>query len=292
MGNNREAILKTLLYADIFNFPLEKKEVWKFLISKDKLDEKKLFESISQKDKFIEFKNGFYFIKGRKELVYLRKKRQKISGEKLRIAKKIIKKISYFPTVKFIGISGALSMQNSDEEDDIDLFVISEKNFVWTTRFILVLSLILMGVYRNKNSKVYKDKICLNMIIDEDNMVLDKQNQNLYTAHEIIQTVPLFEKNNTYKKFIEKNNWYKNFLANATAMERIYLRKKTNYFDFIFIKLLNIIFIEKITRLIQKKYMEKNITKETIKNGFLALHPFDYKSYVLKTYEEKLNKYI
>ncbi len=291
MGNSREAILKTLLYADIFNFPLEKKEVWKFLISKDKSDEKNLFKNISAKDKFIEFKNGFYFIKGRKELVKLRQKRQKISEEKLKKAKKIVKKISYFPTVKFIGISGALSMQNSDEEDDIDLFVITEKNLVWTTRFILVLSLILMGVYRNKNSKDYKDKICLNMIIDEENMIFDIKNQNLYTAHEIIQTVPLFERDNTYKEFIEKNNWYEKFLVNAT-IKKIYLRKKTNYFDLFFIKLLNIIFIEKITRFIQKKYMERNITKETIKNGFLALHPFDYKSYVLKTYKEKLNKYI
>ncbi|MCL5970252.1 MAG: hypothetical protein M1450_01985 [Patescibacteria group bacterium] len=230
-------------------------------------------------------------MKGKKDLISLRQKRKKISEEKLKKAKKIIKKISYFPTIKFIGISGALSMQNSDEEDDIDLFVITEKKFVWTTRLVLVLSLILLGIYRNKNSRDYKDKICLNMIIDEDNMIFDKHSQNLYTAHEIVQMTPLFEKNNIYKEFIKKNNWYKNFLINATCAKKIYLKRKTSYFDFIFIKLLKIIFIEEIVKFIQTKYMEKNITKETIRNGFLAFHPFNYRSYVLETYKEKIKKY-
>src|SRR5687768_3690701 len=38
-----QAVLKTLLYSDIFDFPLTKHELWKFLISPREID-KKLFD--------------------------------------------------------------------------------------------------------------------------------------------------------------------------------------------------------------------------------------------------------
>lgn len=291
MDNRERSILKTLLYADIFNFPLTKSEIWRFLISDKKIEEELLFKNINSVNKFIKSEKGFYFILGKKELILLRKKRKRISKLKIKKIKNLIKKISFVPLIKFIGISGALSMENSDEDDDIDLFVITEKKLVWTTRFILVFILILLGVYRNKKSKDYKDKICLNMIIDEENMIFNKKNQNLYTAHEITQMIPVFEKDNIYKKFIEKNNWYEKFLPNATQTKRVYLKKTTNFFDFIFIYFLKIIHLENLLRFIQKKYMQKSITKETVEKGFLALHPFDYKSYVLDLYRKKLNIY-
>lgn len=290
MDSRERSILKTLLYADIFNYPLAKIEIFKFLIEQ-KITEKFLFKNLLLKNKFIEYKNGFYFISGRKEIVLLRKKRKKISKEKFKKVKKIINKITFFPTIKLIAISGALSMQNSDEEDDIDLFVISSKNFAWTSRFVLILSLILLGVYRNKKSKDYKDKICLNMIIDKNNMVFDKKNQNLYAAHEIMQMIPLFDRDNTYKEFIEGNSWYKKFLPNAIKVKKIYLKKTSNFFDNFLVSFLQLILLEQLLRLLQRKYMGKGVTRETVENGFLALHPFDYKSYTLSLYKKKLNIY-
>lgn len=291
MDNREKSVLKTLLYADIFNFPLRRKELWKFLISNKLYSEKKLFQDLLKLKQLITFDKTYIFLKERKKLIKIRERRGKVSKAKLKKADKIIKKISLIPTIKFIGISGALSMRNSEEKDDIDIFVITQNNFVWTTRLLMVLSLMLLGVYRRNNSGNHKDKICLNMILDENNMIFKENSWNLYTAHEIIQLIPLFERDGVYTNFIKANNWYKNFLPNAISAKNNYLKKKTSYYDYIFITFLKIIFIEKILKFIQIRYMQKKITNEIIKNGFLAFHPFNYKDYILANYNKKLKKY-
>lgn len=290
MGSNEQSILKTLLYADIFNFPLKKNEIWKFLITDRKINSNLLFKNTSSINKFIEVKDDYFFIKGKSRLINLRRKREKESLKKLLKAKAIIEKISFIPTVKLIGISGALSMKNSDEDDDIDLFVISKKGFVWTTRFMLVVILIFLRSYRHKNSKDFADKICLNMILDEENILFKKNNQNLYTAHEIVQLIPVLDKGNIYQKFISKNNWIKKYLANFYIPKKN-INTKENLLNNLIVIILKIIFLEEILKFIQIKYMKKSITKEIIEKGFLAFHPFDYNAYVLSVYKKNLKKY-
>lgn len=289
MDSRQQSILKTLLYADIFNYPLTKQEIYNFLISDKKIEKETIFKLLKNSKSFVAHKENYFFIKGKDHLIKKRKKREIISIEKLKKAKKIIKKLSLIPTVRFIGISGALSMRNSEAEDDIDIFVIAQKKFVWTTRFLLIIMLLIMGIYRNRNAKKYSDKICLNMIVDENKIYFDKSNQNLYLAHEILQLVPIFNRNNTYEKFIKLNKWCNNFLPNALSNKIDYI--KQNNIIILFILFFKIIFLENILKFIQLKYMKKHITKEIVKDGFLGFHPFDYKTYVLSTYEKKLQEY-
>ena len=291
MDSREKAVVKTLLYADIFNYPLKKQEIFKFLISTEKTEKEIVNGAIKNLKSLVKSKKNYFFLPGRDNLPLIRKQRTKESLKKLRKAKKIIKIISIIPSIKFIGVSGALSMKNSDKDDDIDIFVITEKNLVWTTRFLLAVLLSVMGVYRKRNSKLHKDKICLNMILGEDKMNFDKNSRNLYTAHEIAQLLPVFDKNKTYEKFMENNLWIKNFLPNFSVDAPFYFKKQNNIFDDIFNGLFKIIFMEKILKFLQLKYMKKYITKETIGEGFLGFHPFDYKTYVLNSYREKIKKY-
>ena len=66
-------------------------------------------------------KTAIFFTSGREEIVETRIKRIKESAIKLEIARKIIKTLFIVPMVLFVGISGNLSMLNSQKEDDIDL---------------------------------------------------------------------------------------------------------------------------------------------------------------------------
>lgn len=289
MDSRQQSILKTLLYADIFNYPLTKQEIYNFLISDKKIGKETIFKLLKNFKTPVAYKENYFFIKGKDDLIKKRKKREIISTEKLKKAKKIIKKLSLIPTLRFVGISGALSMRNSETKDDIDIFIIAQKNFVWTTRFLLIIMLLTMGIYRNRNAKKYSDKICLNMIIAENKMYFDKNNQNLYLAHEILQLVPVFNRNHTYEKFIKFNKWCNNFLPNALSNKAVYIRQDNN--NILFILFFKIIFLEKILKFIQLKYMKKHRTKEVIRDGFLSFHPFDYKTYVLSVYEKKLQEY-
>jgi D-beta-D-heptose 7-phosphate kinase/D-beta-D-heptose 1-phosphate adenosyltransferase len=290
--DNRAAILKTLLYSEIFNYPLKKQEIYNFLISSQKISKEEVYKTLRLLKKPLKKKNNYFYVSGNTLLVSERQSKAEKSNKKLWKAKKIIKIISIIPTIKFIGISGALSMRNSKENDDIDLFIISENNFTWTTRFLVVIFLNLLGSYRTRNSINFSDKICLNMILDENSMHFRNKKQNLYIAHEIMQIIPMFNKDKTFEKFIEINNWTNNFLPNAKAKKNYYFNKKQNtILDLLILLLFKLLLVEKVLRFIQFAYMKKHISKEIVLNNYLGFHPFDYEAYILRNYRNKLKNF-
>lgn len=291
MGSSNKSILKTLLYSDIFDYPLSKEEIWKYLISKKKENYHDFINHLSNKETSFGNKNNYFFLNGRDGLVIIRTKKEKESLKKIKFAQKIISSLTIIPTVRFIGISGALAMKNSDEGDDIDLFIISSKNSVWITRLLMVLVLKILGVYRERNGKNISNKICLNMLIDEASLLFPKKRRDLYTAHEIAQIMPMFQKDNIYEKFIYSNNWISKFLPNAFDKKEKFLSANLNITDKIFNWIFEIFPIEVLLKNIQIRYMKNHLTKETILDNFIAFHPFDYKTYVLKTYAKKLAKF-
>jgi len=289
MDSRQQAILRTLLYADLFDYPLTKDQIFRFLISKKNIGKQELFSVLKNKSLPIEQSGEYFYLTQRKSLVTERQKRKTVSSQKLELAKKIINKISFISSIKLIGISGALSMENCDEDDDIDFFVITDKNLVWTTRLLLIILLTFLGVYRNRKSKNHSNKICLNMILDEDNLCFGKINQDLYTAHEIVQLLPILNKEETYEKFINNNPWIKNYIANFTV-EKNFDDKKNVLFDRLIVQLFKLLQIEKIARFFQLKYMKNHRTNEITKDGFLKFHPYDYKAHVLASYKKELQK--
>ncbi len=288
MGSKKN-ILKTLLYSDIFDYPLKKEEICYFLISNKKVSIK-VIEKNLKKIKEIGFKKGFYFLKGREKLVNLREKREKNSLIKLKKAKKIAKKLSFIPTIKFIAISGNLALKNSDKKDDIDFFIVTSKNTIWLTRLLTVLKLQTLGIYRKRGDKEVKDKICTNMFIDEKNLSFSKKRKNLFTAHELMQLFPLIDKENIYQKLLFKNKWVLNYLPNSfnkiKPSNNLLTKNKINKKKSVFLNILN-----NVVKVPQILYMRRHKTKEEISNKILAFHPFDHQVYVLKTYQEKLQKY-
>lgn len=212
MDSSKKPILETLSYFDFFDYPLTAYEIWQFTKT---TKSKEAFYKDLQKLNIPSYKS-FYFLEKRKYIVKKRLEKEKISSQKLKKGIKIINKLSFIPTVDFIGISGSLAMKNSNLDDDIDIFVICQNNLVWFTRLILVIYLSFLGVYRKKHEKNPKDKICLNLIIGNKNTAFFKNRQNLYTAHEIVQLAPIFQRENCYFDFINKNKWVLNFLPNSS----------------------------------------------------------------------------
>ena len=168
----RNSILATLIYYDIFDFPLLENEVWNYLISEGKVDKEPFDKELKKINSVVFRKNNYLFTTDRESIVKKRLKRIKESKIKLEYARKIIRKLFSVSTVMFIGISGNLSMLNSEKKDDIDIFVIVKKNKIWITRFFLIAMLKFMGVYRKRGEKVVSNKFCLNMLVDETSLKL------------------------------------------------------------------------------------------------------------------------
>lgn len=201
--------------------------------------------------------------------------RKRISAKKMSIARKAALILGTFPIIKFVGITGALAMENADDASDIDLIIITQTGTLWTSRALALLSLKAIGFpVRRYQDKDQKDKLCLNMWLDEAVLAWPKKDRNVYTAHEIAQIVPLVNKAKAYERFIFANKWAKEYWPNAVKVQ-IPKSKITHSSKF-----LNL-FVEPLARKLQLWYMKGKITREVVGSKRAIFHPQDWGKLVL-----------
>jgi hypothetical protein len=82
------------------------------------------------------------------------------------------------------------------------------------TRLFSVFLVELTGKRRRPGDQKVKDKICLNMLLDESHLAIPEKERDLFSAHEVCQMKPLWEKERTYQKFLKANQWSQEFLPN------------------------------------------------------------------------------
>lgn len=207
----KKAILRTLAYADVFDYPLTAREVHHFLIANGKINQHSVNQDLKKLPQ-VSQKESFYFLKGRGKIVSLRRKRERWSREKLKIAKRVAGWLKPIPSIRMVGVTGALAMKNSDEEDDVDLMIVTSKDRLWLSRGLIVTFLRLTGLYRRPDK--IKNKICPNMLLDESHLKIPKKEQDLFSAHEVCQLKLLWDRDETYQKFVKENQWSKRYLPN------------------------------------------------------------------------------
>ncbi len=219
-----------------------------------------------------QYKNQKIVIKGGKSETRLQ--REKYSQKKLKIAQKAVMLISKVPTVLFVGVTGSLAMMNADKNSDIDLLIITRKNTLWTTRALVYGILLVMGYQlRKPEQKNEKDKLCLNMWLDETSLVWGRKDRNIYTAHEIAQIVPLVNKNDIYERFLFLNKWILDYWPRAVEIRNLKfeigkLNGKRNM-------------IERLSFFIQYLYMKNKITTEIVTNNKAIFHKNDWGKVVI-----------
>lgn len=288
-----KAILKTLVYYDIFNFPLKAWEVHKWLIGSSaslKQVEKKL-KKLKQEEK-IAGKGDYWFLSGRKGLIKGRKEREKVSKRHLTIARYVTYLFKIIPWIKLVGVSGSLAMMGSTDKDDIDLFIITGKNRIWITRLLLILLTSLTGLRRKRREKILSaaGKICINLILENDNLAQNKK--NIYLAHEILQMHVLWQKEDLYSKFLHDNEWALRILPNwktgIKQNQKLNIKMKN---DNLKLKSKRIIdWLEEIAKRIQLKIMDGPSGSERIESGALYFHPEDKGIKILKEYNKRLDR--
>lgn len=288
--NLSQAIIATVHYHDIFNYPLTQKQIFSYLIGK-KTNEKAQNPALGkliQRNILIK-REKYFFLKNRKEILNSREKRIEYSASKLKKAKIYAELLKTIPTIRFVGISGALSMENSTKFDDIDLVIISRRNWLWTTRFLT--NVLLFPVKRNPGSKKTNDRACLNLFLDESDLKI--KDENVYQAHEICQLKPLWQRNNAYYHFLKANNWVKKYLPNwkipsiVDSRSTIVRKRKRGLLDSSLITS-HLSLVEILLKKLQLSYMRSRITTEQIGDSQLFFHPGGTQEWILKEYQKRL----
>ncbi len=311
LGITQQAILTTLLYSDIFSFPLTQDELWKFLITEKKLSRQEFERGLHLLRKFIVFMDGYYCLSGKEKSITQRMENLTEVEKKMRRAHVVAKKLFAIPSILFIGVSGGLAVGNVTQQDDIDFIIIVRKNTLFVSRLLILGILESLGVRRSRNQKNTADTICVNLLLDETSLAWFEKNKDIYTAREIAQIFPLFERDDIYQKFLSANAWISSFLPNVTysrtnfkieshlgnppfdGASRILSRFWTyssghrHQNDGLLAKFTELLFInsflESFLRFLQMSLIKRHQTKEIATKHVLAFHPNDYR---VKTLEQ------
>lgn len=275
-------LASVLRYFAIFDYFPKFEDVYTFFPTKiSKKSLKKLYETY--KYTLPEYSSIPGFIPSKAKNLAKRKiSKRKLNGWRF---KTYIWLLSLLPQIKLVGLSGSIAMMNADSDDDIDLFIITSKNRLFTARFLVTIIAFIMGLKRALGQHKAANKVCLNLFFDESDLKVPKFKQTVFVGHEILQMRPIINKSQTYDKFLYANRWVLSFFPNATINSKIKVQNKklqlyiqncqflTSLFNLSFL-ILN--FIELVLKKMQMFMINRHRTTEIITNTQLWFHPDDF----------------
>jgi hypothetical protein len=210
----QSAVLRTILYFDLFDHPLKEKEIFELLRDKDSTAQE-VSSALRElcKAGALQHQDGFFFLPGKNETINRRVNGEAHAAISLQTAKKYSRIISKFPFVRGISLSGSISKNFMDDNSDIDYFIITAPGRMWLARTMLILFKKVFLLNSRKN-------FCVNYFLSEDN--LEVPDKNIFTATEVSFLLPTCNYD-FYLRFRKANTWSSEFLPNFPLRGQDYL---------------------------------------------------------------------
>jgi hypothetical protein len=199
------AILRTVVYAALFEAPLDLDELHRALadvrLEKDALRARLESPALSR---HLTFRDALVHPRGRDAWRELRAGRREHARSLVARHGRALGLLERFPFVRLAALSGACAHENATD-DDVDVFLVVKKGRAWSVYLALVLLSRLLGVRRT---------LCLNYILDESALALPER--DVFTATEIVGLRPRAG-GEGYRAFVRANEGmlagFPNFLA-------------------------------------------------------------------------------
>ena len=200
------AIVRAVIYADLFDFPIRIDELWRQLpLHKATLAEvEAALASDPAVTRHVARDGDYVHLLGREQLLEHRRKQEARTDELVDRHLGILKLLSALPWVRMVAFSGGTSRKNSIEDDDIDLFIVTAPGRAWAVHAMMVASSRALGC---------RDVLCANYIVDEDHVTVPDRG-DLFTGHEMTALKPLTGAE-VLRQVHHRNNWVEELLPNA-----------------------------------------------------------------------------
>lgn len=198
-----QAIVRALLYFEIFSYPLTADEVFYFSDYRDACAEDILekLENLVNQGVVFHF-DGYYQTQNKPEWIARRLDCNRRAQSFLPLAHRMARLIGFFPYIRGVLVSGSLSKHCMRTDSDIDFFIITEPGRLWLARTMLV---VFKKVFLFNSHKYF----CVNYFVDTEHLEIEEK--NLFTATETVTLLPVYGK-----------EWYHAFWAsNLWARERL-----------------------------------------------------------------------
>jgi len=206
------AILQTVAYSDVFDYPLTPGEIHRNLIGRATSPESVLqaLRYGRWAPRYLTHRNGYYTLPGREAIVDTRQRRAEIAATMWPKAYYYGKLIAMLPFTKMVALTGALAVDNVESEADLDYLIVTEPGRLWLCRAMVILLV--------RWAATHSVIVCPNSFLSETKLVITRR--DLYSAHEMIQMVPIAGLD-VYHRMISLNSWTQEYLPNAHGPSRI-----------------------------------------------------------------------
>ncbi len=203
-----EAVLRTVAYADVFDYPLTAAEVHRDLVgSRADLEEvAAALDAAAETGGAVVRAGSHYALAGREATVAIRARREAAAARLWPRARRSALALAALPWVRMVAVTGSLAVNCTDDDADIDIMIVTAPRRVWTCRAMV--TALARAASRGGPA------LCPNYVLSEAALALDQR--SLYTAHELLQMVPLAGRE-TYLRLVAANPWAAEFLPNRSV---------------------------------------------------------------------------
>ena len=218
------SIYRTLAYFAYFKYPLTSFEVWKWLLEPgEAVSLAEVTAALAHSPWLAEHINrhqGFYALEQVAEQIQDRHLRFLDAMRKYQKVEKIAWLFGHLPWIDGLAICNSLSWCHTNQDSDIDLFIIAKPGRVWSVRLLTTLPVMLL---RQRPGEGKLDPICLSFFstpVAFDFSKLKIGSADPYLAYWCQSLVPLVSRGAWQAKFNLANAWLREVLPNANPVMR------------------------------------------------------------------------
>ena len=200
------AILRTVAYSDVFDYPLHEAELCRYLdgVAAGPVEVRAALPGLT--GVLVRDDDGLVALAGRDHRFELRRRRARESARLWPAARRWGRRVGGLPLVRMVAVTGALAVDNATPDADVDLLVVTEPGRVWLCR-----SLVIQAV---RAARLGGTVLCPNWLLAAD--ALELRDRGLFAARELAQMVPVVG-HEVYRLMRRLNAWSDRLLPNATG---------------------------------------------------------------------------
>lgn len=153
-------------------------------------------------------------------------------ARKWEIAQRGARILRFVPYIKMVAVVNSLADKTAHSNSDIDFFIVTSSNRLFTCRLLTTIALNLFRLRRS--DKMVSDHICLSFFITTKALDLSQiaiDSEDVYLAYWITQLQPLINYDNTYNQFMSQNKWVESIVP-GYANQRFPKSSKNEFVKF------------------------------------------------------------
>lgn len=217
------SLFRILAYCAYNDFPVTALELWKWCdvpeVSIGEI-ESVLASSTWLKEQSVQSADGFY---GLGDVATWRRERMNRVTDALRKsqrAHRFVRFAAWLPWVRMVAICNSLAHSFTNNQSDIDLFIVTQRGRIWSTRLLLTG---ILSMLRLRPGEAKRDPICLSFFAAEDALDLSSMKigaEDPYLAMWLESLTPIIDRDDVLGKIHATNRWIRPSLPRSQPIER------------------------------------------------------------------------